>query len=213
MPLLLQKEINESTKLAIWDSQEELDFFREALKLDTEELKCLSEMRLHRQREWLSSRYLLYLLLNEKSRTKLVKDACGKPHLNKGKAHISISHSKTKVAVIVSDRPTGIDVQERVERIPMIQHKFISEEEGGFIDASKAIDYYHIFWGAKESMYKAYGLKELDFKLHMYLYPFQLFDSKIEFVGHVKKGETHQDYDLYFELLNETYLVYCLKKN
>lgn len=211
MPLLLEKEISGNGRLALWQVEEEETFFLDSLLLDDEEEATLSDMKTHRRREWIVSRYLLHQISQDKIRTRIQKDEAGRPHRINCNRFISLSHSKDLVAAIISDHSVGIDVQNHVERIPSIQHKFVSTSETSFIEKqTDLLAYYHILWGSKESMYKSYGKKELDFKKHMHVYPFELFDSKIEFAGKVEKNEERQFYDLYYQNINNNYLIYCI---
>ncbi len=210
MPLIDTIIIDHNTRIGIWENTESDYYFLNALKLNEQEKARYSEMKLHRQREWLSSRYLLHVLTGEATRSMVIKDSDGKPALEGSTQHISISHSKNRVAVLISDRRCGIDIQQEQDKINRIQHKFITDHEHEAIESHNSSNYYHIFWGAKESMYKAYGLRELDFKKHLYLYPFKYFQDKIECVGWVRKDGIEQDYTIYTDKYDDYFLVYCL---
>ena len=97
-----------------------------------------------------------------------------------------------------------------MERITRIEHKFISESERAKLPQTKRlVPYYHVFWGAKESMYKAYGEKELDFRKHMHVYPFRIYHKQTNFSGYINKSKLYQAYNLHYENIKENYLVYC----
>lgn len=210
MPLIIDREIGDNTRLAVWDAQEGNAYFKRSMKMTSAEKKAYLLMKPHRQREWMTSRFLLHFISGDKDRTPILKTEFGKPYRKSKDRNISISHSKDKVAVIISDETVGIDIQNEVAKISRIQHKFISEDEHSRLKVKNLIPYYHIFWGAKESMYKAYGIKELDFKDHMHLYPFKFFKNSIEIKGWVKKEEVFQEYDVYAEKIDDDYLVFCL---
>ena len=211
MPLLLDKNIGNDARLAVWDAQEGNAYFKRSLKMTSQEKEAYTNMRPHRQREWMTSRFLLDYISDDKTRCPILKTKHGKPYRENCNKHISISHSKDKVAVILANKPVGIDIQNEVEKITRIQHKFISDSERLHLPASNLVPYYHVFWGAKESMYKAYGIKELDFKEHMHVYPFKYFSDKMELCGWVRKDDYDEDFDLFVEKLSDNYLVYCLK--
>lgn len=210
MPLIIDRHIGDRTRLAVWDAQEGNAYFKRSMKMTSAEKKAYLLMKPHRQREWMTSRFLLHYISEDKMRTPILKTEFGKPYRESEDRHISISHSKDKVAVIISDAKVGIDIQNEVEKISRIQHKFISDSEREKLTARNLIPYYHIFWGAKESMYKAYGIKELEFRDHMHLYPFKFFKSSIEIKGWVRKDDVSQDYDVYAEKIDNDYLVFCL---
>lgn len=210
MPLLLDRELANNTRLAVWKVKEENSFFLSALGLSKKERTDYDKMRPHRQKEWLSSRYLLHFISAEKERKRLVKTESGKPSIQGCNRFISLSHSKDMVAVMISDDRVGLDIQKEEAKISRIQHKFISEQEYASIPEENLLAYYHVFWGAKESMYKAYGLKELEFKDHMHLYPFRFYKNELEIKGWVRKDMVAQDYDISVERIARSYLIYCI---
>jgi len=209
MPLIFENKIENHTRIAVWQSDEEESFFLKALNLGTEEIDFLHSMKPHRQREWLTSRYLVHLMTNSEARIPIDKDYCGKPSLKNRQQHISLSHSRNHVAVAYSMHCVGIDIQHHEEKIVRIKDKFISAKELEKVDRENLIDAYHIFWGAKECMYKAYGKKELDFRKHMHLYPFKCYQENLELKGWVRKKEIIQDYDIMAKKLEDYYLVYA----
>lgn len=210
MPLLLDKKLNTNTRLAVWKIDEPNEFFLDALQLTKKELVAYESMRPHRQQEWLSSRYLLDSISDDEKRKAISKSDLGKPFRKNCNKYISISHSRKYAAVIISDYKVGIDIQVNEDKIARIAHKFINEEEQSHIPKKNKEAYYHVFWGAKESMYKAYGLKGLEFRDHMHLYPFVYDRENLELKGWVRKNETTQDYNLYVEKVKKAFLVYCI---
>ena len=212
MPLLLKRKVDDHTELAVWQATEPMDYFIDELKLDGEEHKRLEAMKPHRQKEWLASRYLLHRISGDTERRHIAKSTSGKPYRIHCPKFISISHSRAHVACIISESVVGLDIQIKEEKIIRIQHKFISEEEKRHIPEKDAVDYYHVFWGAKESMYKAYGLKNLDFRKDMHLYPFRLSQGITAFRGYVRKDKVQQDYKLEVEKIDGAYLVNCIQE-
>ena len=207
MPLLLDKKIANHTRVAVWKVEEPNSFFIEALGLDKEELAAYNQMRAHRQKEWLSSRYLLHLISSDDTRCKVVKTENGKPFRKNGDYEISISHSQQYTAVIISPKLVGLDIQTQQAKITRIAHKFVSNKEALRIPEQEAAFRYHILWGAKEAMYKAYGLRELDFKQHMHVFPFILSESEMELKGFVSKKPIYQLYNLYVQQIEDCFLV------
>lgn len=210
MPLLLIRKGAHNSRIAVWRVEESNDYFLQALQLTEAEQEAYAAMKPHRQREWLSSRFLLHRLAGDKQRHAILKDKHGKPYRENCPEYISLSHSRDFVAVILSEKPVGIDIQKKEDKITRIAHKFVNQLEDNRIPDSTAPDYYHAIWGAKESMYKAYGKKNLDFKKHMHVYPFQFLQSITAFRGHVSKEEIKQDYHLELQKIDGAYLVYCV---
>ncbi len=213
MPLLLDREIENNTRLAVWEIQEPNAFFISELAMSKSELKAYDNMEAHRQKEWLASRFLLHHISLDKMRKRLEKTSTGKPYRAGCNKCISLSHSKQLVAAIISDKKVGIDIQKEESKISRIQHKFISPEESAMLPDDNLMAYYHVFWGAKEGMYKAYGLKELEFKDHMHVYPFSFYQDSIELKGWVHKDEIFQEYDISVEKIAGAYLICCIMNN
>ena len=68
------------------------------------------------------------------------------------------------VAVITHPSlPCGLDIEQRNAKIGRIARKFVNAEEEAFCSATD-LDRLHIIWGAKEAMFKWYGLGGVDFR-------------------------------------------------
>jgi len=210
MPLTYDKQLYQNTRIMVWDNIEDEEFFLSSLSLNDQEIEHYAGLKPHRKKEWLSSRYLCKLLDGDCDRKLVIKDEHNKPSLENSQRHISISHSKHRVAAIISDVIVGIDIQRQEDKISRIQHKFISVAEHKMIDMQHLEDCYHIFWGAKECMYKAYGKREIEFREHMHLYPFRYFSHQLELKGWLRKNEVFQNYNLYTDKLDDYYLVYSI---
>lgn len=133
----------------------------------------------------------------------------GKPYLDQG-PHISISHSADKVAVIRSrKRQVGIDIQTISTKILKIEPKFIGEAERRFIPAIDKMDYLHIIWGAKESLYKIFGgERPLSFKEDMRVTPFAASEEgQIQCL--VRDGDHSERFEGFYRRIKDSYLVYC----
>jgi phosphopantetheinyl transferase len=108
-----------------------------------------------RKKEHFASR----LLVNEICPTKtIIYNEFGAPELNNGK-HISISHSKELVAVILSDKKTGLDIEQISEKSFRIASKFVSEKNLINLNKEKAT----LIWCLKEAIYKWYQKGGVDF--------------------------------------------------
>ena len=126
------------------------------LKLD--EFAKANNLSQKREIETKGKQYLINYLLNKEIEIRY--DENGKPHLSNDSKHISITHSHDKIAIIINDdEKTGIDIELIRDKVLKIKHKFLSESEleNAEDDPEKLL----IYWGAKESLYKIYGLKEV----------------------------------------------------
>ena len=178
MALYKSLTVNKTTKVLIWKIEESLSELQEGIILSKNSSTRLHSMKseLH-QKGFVSIRHLL----KEVGYTDadLIYDEFGKPHLKNGK-FISITHSYTFTAIIVSDDlHVGIDIEKQREKILKIAHKFTPFEEYKTIaNADALISKLTIVWGAKESLYKIFGKKKLLFLHHIYIEDFRFADEK-----------------------------------
>ncbi|RMG78949.1 MAG: 4'-phosphopantetheinyl transferase superfamily protein [Bacteroidetes bacterium] len=215
MPLYFRKFLEPEGEVGVWQIREDESFFTRRLLLTREERRLLRQIKgAGRRLEWLSSRYLLHYLSGRKVRGTLFKDANGKPHLKNSPYLISLSHSHEMAAVMGAPVPCGIDIQYFVPRINRLVHKFMSEPEQAFVEPECEQAYFHVMWCAKEAIYKAYGRRQLDFKKHIHIAPFRYSEAGFGFSGRMTKPEAgvHLDFDLFFEKLDDYFLVYALQK-
>lgn len=106
---------------------------------------------------------------------RVYKDKFGKPHLHNHEAAISWSHSGDYAALIADEHEaTGIDIEKLDDRILRIEDKFCNAADKDLIISSKRAECLLMIWTAKESLYKWYGRKEVDFRKHMTVEPFEL---------------------------------------
>lgn len=103
------------------------------------------------------------------------KDPFGKPFFPQSPWKMSISHAGSFAAVIGRrEMETGIDIELIGDKVQRISHKFCNVQEMALSTGSETQEKLHLIWGAKEAMYKMYGKKEVDFKLHLHVLPFDL---------------------------------------
>lgn len=80
--------------------------------------------------------------------------------------YLSITHSFQYAAVIFSRQTeVGIDIEKLDDRINRVKNKFCSDVELEWAD--NQILNLAMIWSGKETLYKLYGKKELDFKNHL----------------------------------------------
>jgi len=131
----------------------------------------------------------------------------GKPHLTDGR-HISITHSFTFSAVIISDLEVGIDIEKNREKIKIIQNKFVNFERGFIHKDDDYIEQLTVIWGAKESLYKIYPYGGLTFKNDIDINSFQIADKKT--TGYIKVEGWDKNYTIEFHQIDGFTLVYAL---
>lgn len=209
MPLLLVSKPFPNASFGLWQIAEEEGYFRADLPLSAEEE---AEFARHhnplRRLEWLAGRWLLHKLTDAPERLPLAKDAFSKPFFPANQ-HLgcSLSHSRGTVGALIVDRETatdaphaiGCDIQMKTGKMTRLAYKFLNEPEQEFVAQfpdEDHLDLLHLFWTAKESLYKAYGLKELDFRKHIHVKPFQWDGFQGSGYGVIEKGAFRQVFRL-----------------
>ncbi|WP_072347362.1 4'-phosphopantetheinyl transferase family protein [Flavobacteriaceae bacterium A100] len=199
MPLYKTLRPNSQTTVKIWKITESYEELLEPVTLKPENMQRVLGMKseLHR-RGFLSVRHLL----REFGYTDqdLVYDSNGKPHLKDGK-HISITHSFTFSAVVVSDAVVGIDIEKQREKIGVIAHKFL-DYENRYLE-KEATDYINklsVIWCIKESLYKLFATPGLSFLQHTLVIPFTMEEaSTIAWIDYQEKKYSYQTTFFEFE--------------
>ncbi|MEL6922541.1 MAG: 4'-phosphopantetheinyl transferase superfamily protein [Bacteroidota bacterium] len=199
-------------ELGLWQISEPEVFFLEQLNLTKVEENEIAALKGHRRLEWLSGRLLLHDMSGRAVRGACLKDEFGKPYLLDSPYHISISHSNNIVAIIASPRSVGIDVQKLVGKIERIAHKYMRPEEMESLHDKTRLEHLHVYWGAKEALYKAYGRRKLDFRKHILIEPFEFDLQQGLCKGAVKKEDFHARYLISYVQLEEFILVTAIEE-
>ena len=202
---MIKKLDNDKYSLAVWKITEREDELLSYLNLNTDEQAELDKIKAPAARtEWAACRKLLKAVLHTEN-VFVVKDTFGKPFIENSSKHISISHTHGYAAAMISDKCCGIDVHKLETRIEKIAPKFISDGEWLSINEdSDRLNKIHLYWSAKEAMYKFYGKKQLDFRHHMKVLPFDLQKSGT-LEGIIEKGDYKKDMQLEY-LFEHDYL-------
>ena len=178
MPLYKTIHVNELIRILIWDIQETKEdlSFQTALTPSSKNRLNSMKSEIH-QRGFLSIRHLLKEV--GYSDLDLYYDEFGKPFLNDGN-HISITHSFRFSAIAISKKdPIGIDIEKQRDKIVKIGHKFTPiDAYKNIVDQDTLVRKLTIVWGAKESLYKIYGKKQLRFLEHIDIKDFELITKK-----------------------------------
>lgn len=215
MPVFKIKKINSFTTLGIWEIQEEVDFLLSKLILDDEERKLYNSFANDlRRKHWLSYRNLIKSLIPDSTETKIIYDVNGKPHLKNQSHFLSVSHAASYSAAIISESVhVGIDIEKIHPRIEKIIGKYLNQYETEKLGTEHRLEKLYIFWSAKEALYKMYGKRNLLFKEHMTIEPFEFNSGGGRIEGKISNNIIHQSFELFYEIINEYILVYVLDKD
>ena len=207
MPLYKTITFNPNTKLLIWKIEESFDVLSKDIKLTDYCQARVDGMKsdLHR-RGFMSIRHLLACF--GYTDFDLSYDQNGKPHLADGK-YISITHSYTFSAIIISDHPVGIDIEKQRSKILKIAHKFTTLAEYSTLANEDAIiRKLTIVWGTKEAVYKSFARPGISFLEHIFVEDFRLDDPGTS--AKVYADNKSETYDVYFQEFEEFTLVYAI---
>lgn len=171
MPLIYQHNINDTTKAGIWHIEEPEEYFLSKVPLK----KDVSHP--HKRLQHLAGRSLLPALFNNFPLEEILIADTRKPFLENERYHFSISHCGDYAAAIASStKRVGVDIELVTSKIERVKHKFLSEEELGFVSHHKPISemltMLTVMWSMKEAVFKWYGDGEMDFIKHMQVQPF-----------------------------------------
>lgn len=207
MPLCFIEEINSTGTLGIWKIEEDentLLHMRPMPSSEKEHIEALKNEKKRRQR--LAYRVLLQNIL--KQDFILTYNREGKPYFENRNDYVSISHSKDYAAVFVSKiQAVGIDIEKISERIPTLASRFLNSKEVNSLDLNN-LDLLHIYWGAKECLYKMYSDKKPLFDQHLSLETFDIIKSK-QTKAYIKMQDFSAEHQLAFRKINDYMLVYC----
>ena len=130
-----------------------------------------------------------------------------KPYLEGRSEHISISHSHDKLVVILNrSQNTGVDIELIRDKVITIKDKFLNPDEALF--AGQDVEKLITIWSAKETMYKFYGLGQLDFKVNISV---RDFDGSVIF-GKIETEGFMKEFHLIRERIDNYILVYILSE-
>ena len=213
MPIIY-KTISTDFRLGVWDVNEAEEYFLNKYEYSGETLSEIDQKHISHRLQLLASRAVLYDMNLSDSGYKIVKDDHGKPHVINVQGDISFTHSHNQAAAIYSkNRLVGIDIQIGTDKISRIARKFVSDEEAAYIDIhDNTIDYHHVLWGAKESMYKAYGRRKVEFRDNLFVDLFVYHPKGGHITGRVKMPDYKGDFDIYYTKIGDYYMVYCIEK-
>ncbi|RYJ41287.1 4'-phosphopantetheinyl transferase family protein [Flavobacterium beibuense] len=211
MPLYKSYKIAHDTQLLVWKITESLEELSEGTVLKNVCEQRLSGMKSEQHRKGFMS---VRKLLAEAgySDLDLFYTEDGKPHLTDGK-NISITHSYSFSAIIISNRSIGIDMEIRREKVIRIADKFV-EKEFSYLEQNNTEDYVRrliVIWGVKEALYKMFSRQGLSFKQNIDVDFFKMDDLNGTATVHFE--EINCNLPFYFEEIEDFTLVYSIDNN
>lgn len=158
--------------IALWqltESTDELFRITSLTASETQFYKTLQNDR--RKREWLAWHAMLRMEVGQGVPT--AYDGVGKPILENHDGFISVSHCDGYVALYISEKQCGIDIEVTDRNYQRTASRFMSPEENKVLFAA-AEKKYPLAWCTKEAVYKYLGREGVDFLEDMTVCDFTL---------------------------------------
>jgi len=213
MSLYLKKNIKDAS-IGVWEIKESVEELKAQLTLSEDEEKIFASLKSPtRQQHWLSYRMILPYLVSEDELSAISYDEFGKPYLNNGVRHISVSHSGRFSALIASPvHSVGVDIERIEDKIQKVTHKFLTEQEIADGGRDLSMDSLYIMWAAKETLYKLHGRRDILFKDHIYIAP---FTPQVEglIYGTIKADDGEKMYTVHYQILDDYILSYAVDRS
>ena len=211
MPVVKIENISEDCTLGLWKITENTDaLYQESVLSENEILEYEKISNLKRKKEWLAVRVLLKTVMKSLNipYKGTIKDDASKPFLVHNGFHISLAHSFPYAGVIVNRmNPCGIDIEKPKPALYFIASKFLSDKECEYV-AKKPMDLC-LAWAAKEVMFKLCGKKNLSFRDHLLIEPYECqARGKVEV--HINHENRNGRVPLEYELVEETLICYSV---
>lgn len=172
MPLLRTYR-EENLLLGIWKTEETAEQLLAMLSatgraLWEEQTRTFADKRKY---EWLAVRVLLKTLCGTEKQ--VAHQASGKPYLTDRSWHISISHTRGYVAVLLhATSEVGIDIEQYAPKVQRVASRLIRPDEEGNLLSGDKIYALLLHWSAKETLFKLIDREGVDFIRHLRIYPF-----------------------------------------
>ncbi|MCX6304888.1 MAG: 4'-phosphopantetheinyl transferase superfamily protein [Bacteroidetes bacterium] len=209
MPFLREISIAGGIRTGIWQITETPDELLALVHLSHSELSTYATFRNDlRKKQWLAYHALLNHLLAPLP-ANLSYDPNGKPLLDSGSHHISVSHAGEFAAAVCSEKnAVGIDIEKMKERVERVKDRFLQQSELESIGAEHRIEQLYVFWGGKEALYKLHGKPDVDFRNDIYIHPFDyLCNTNQQCKAAMTINEQNLEYTLFFEKIGDYMLV------
>lgn len=198
--MLVRKEyFSNGALLGIWKMDETIN---ELINLFPPETRLAAKNSINkigsnrRALELLTSRIMLLELLGRA--ITILNQEDGKPYLDDNSYHISISHTKGYVAILLHESySVGIDIETISNRIVKIADRFISENE--YINPEHKTLHLLLHWSTKECLFKIINEQGVDFKKQLHVTPFEP-NASGTILAQESKTEAKQTFKLNYEV-------------
>jgi len=155
--------------------------------------------------------YVVKTILKNNNIEILYKES-GKPYLI-GDVKISISHSHDWLSILFSfnGADIGVDIEKVRDKILNIKDKFLCKKELQSLKDAP-LEKYTIYWGAKEAIYKTFGITGLNFAEQIFIEDFTYTHTGGKINAIVTGLNPEKKHTLHYKVLDNYILVYTDNK-
>jgi phosphopantetheinyl transferase (holo-ACP synthase) len=179
-----------------------IDSFTRIFFLDLNQLSCIG-----REREKKGLGYLLNHHFKED--VELNYNSHGKPFIANQNIHISISHSRNLLALIISPKNVAIDVELISDKAQHVKTKFLNEQE--LLDTAKAAPLtFLLYWCAKETLFKYLGIKGKSLKDDFFIPQFDADKKEGFFKGMIDVHQLKEEINMKYFIKDNFVVVYTV---
>ena len=205
MPVINDLNLSPKTRVVIWEINESVQELKSKAILSKDSSKLLTQKKseIHKKQFLAIRNIFKFLCIDDKD---LKYDKAGKPIFSQNKK-LSISHSANYAAVIISNYNVGIDIEKISDKAIKIKHKFLHIELNYPQEFNNQISL--IYWNIKESIYKAVGIKDIDFKKNILALPLDINTTKCK-SWYVNNDDIYS-FETYFRISKNYTLAYVIK--
>lgn len=186
MSMIESIQTSDDANIYFWKTTEDSSFFLNQMPWDDKQIRWLNSIHPQKKREYMASRYLIFTITG-KLDAHLYKDESGKLHFQEEGEYLSVSHSGEYVALMVSKKPAGVDLQKYQDKIIRIADRFLNPNEKAWLHSIDAWNVQTLCtcWCIKEAVYKANGQKGVQFAQQILLH----FESGLEGAFKIMKAQ------------------------
>jgi 4'-phosphopantetheinyl transferase len=208
MPFLNKTETGNAT-VGVWSMTETWEELACMIQMTvTDKIKLERISNAVRKREFLVIRILLTMMIQ--GYPEILYSGNGIPYLKGNSRYLSITHSRNIAAVILSDRPAGIDAEVTGRNISGIAPRFLSEYELHWTSGTGDPELARLFcWCCKEAVYKMMNVTEVDFKKSIIVQPL-VIGGQINTTAHFIHDGSLTEITINYFLTEENILAWCI---
>ncbi len=181
MPLVLHIELTPGIHLGVWKITETIDELISQLYLNHDEFRAMNAFKTEqRKKQWLSYRVLIRNLVKIDTIYKIYYTDNGKPYLIHPPRNISVTHSGSFSATLISEDKSinpGIDLEKIDPRVMRVRTKFLNPVEQIRASVKPSPEMYSMFWSAKETVYKCIDDPCLSLKENIHIHSLREYNG------------------------------------